>query len=59
MIKEIFIEACIMVPFATLCGWFIKMAIKYFKKEEYFTFGTALALAVGEIAHIVKFIWFH
>lgn len=59
MIKEIFIETCIMVSFAMLCGCFTRMAIERFKKEEYFTFGTSLALAIGEIVHIIKYIWFH
>lgn len=59
MIKYIFIGTCTTVAYATIFGWFVKMAIKYFKKEEYFIFGTSLALAMGEIVHIVKYIWFH
>ena len=58
MIKEIFKETCVIVSFAMLCGWFVRMAINGFKKEEYFTFGTALALAIGEIVHIINYICF-
>lgn len=59
MIKYVFIGTCITVIYATICGCFTRMAIEHFKKEDYFTFGTALALAIGVIVNIVKYIWFH
>lgn len=58
MIKEILTNTCFIVAYSMLCGFFIEMAIKHFKKEEYFAFGTSLTLAIGEIVHITKYIWF-
>ena len=59
MIKEIFIEAFAFVAYALLFGYFMRDAIMAFKKEEYFYFGTALALATCWFVHIVRVAWFH
>lgn len=58
MIEEIIRETIAIVSWAMICGWFIKDAITGFKKEEYFRFGTELALAIAQIVQIIKYIMF-